>query len=157
MTPKTMTINALAVGIAALMLYGSAQAQSAMPDSAGGRYIFSRRDNGFIRLDTMTGEVATCSPKAIGLACQAAPEDRAVLESEIARLRRENAELKKELIVRGLDLPPGVMPEPPLAHNEAPSAPGDTDVDRMVALAGRVWQRLLDAIAQAQKQFFNKS
>jgi len=157
MMPKTMTFKALTVGIAALWLCGLAQAESGTPDSADGRYIFNRRGDGFIRLDTLTGEVATCNPKSIGLACEAAPEDRAVLEGEIARLRRENAALKKELIVRGLALPPSVMPEPPLARNEAPAAPGDTDIDRMVALAGRVWQRFLDAIAQAQKQFFNKS
>jgi hypothetical protein len=33
------------------------------------------------------------------------PEDRAVLENEIARLRSENAALKKDILSRGLPLP----------------------------------------------------
>ena len=35
-----------------------------------------------------------------------------MLESEIARLRAENAALKKDLLARGLPLPSGAMPEP---------------------------------------------
>ncbi len=70
-----------------------------------------------MRLDTQTGEVALCSQHAVGWACEAAPEDRAVLENEIARLRSENAALKKEILARGLPLPPGATPEPPVAAN----------------------------------------
>ena len=64
-----------------------------------------------------TGEVSLCSQRTVGWACQAAPEDRAVLENEIARLRSENAALKKDLLSRGLPLPPGAMPEPPVARD----------------------------------------
>ena len=39
------------------------------------------------------------------------PEDRAVLENEIARLRSENVTLKKEILAHGLALPAGAMPE----------------------------------------------
>jgi hypothetical protein len=34
---------------------------------------------------------------------------------------------------------------------------GGSDFDRMMAFMGRVWQRLVDAITQAQKQVLNKS
>ena len=64
-----------------------------------------------------TGEVSVCSQRAVGWACQAAPEDRAVLENEIARLRTENAALKKEILAHGLPLPGGAMPEPPAARD----------------------------------------
>ena len=143
-------------------------ADEATPDTAGGRYIFEQQadgqGNGYLRLDTQTGEVSLCSRKAVGWACEAAPEDRAVLENEIARLRAENAALKKDILSRGLPLPPGVMTEPSTAQNEQPQngqpslqLPSDADIDRMVAFVDRVWHRLVDAIHRAQKQILNKS
>ena len=87
-----------------------------------------------------------------------------MLENEIARLRSENAALKKDILSRGLPLPPGAMPEPPVAQNGEPQIsvpnlhlPSDADVDRMVALSDRVWHRFVDAIERAQKQILNKS
>ena len=58
------------------------------------RYTFNRVDDGFLRLDNQSGQVAFCSPHSVGWACQAVPEDRAALEKEIARLQDEVASLK---------------------------------------------------------------
>jgi hypothetical protein len=95
----------------------------------------------------------------VGWACEAAPEDRAVLESEIARLRSENIALKKDILSHGLPLPSGAMPEPPAARNNQPGVhlPSNADIDRMVVAAGRVWHRLVDALEQAWQQILNKS
>jgi len=141
-----------------------AWADDAMPDSQGGRYIFNKQADGFVRLDTQSGEVSLCSQKTVGWACEAAPEDRALLENEIARLRSENATLKKDILSRGLPLPPGIMPEPPLAQNDVPQngepglhLPSDADIDRMVAFVGHVWQRVVEAVERAQKQILSKS
>ena len=56
------------------------------------RFAFNRVDDGFLRLDNQTGQIAFCSPHTVGWACQAVPEDRAALEKEIARLQDEVAE-----------------------------------------------------------------
>ncbi|MFZ0776121.1 MAG: hypothetical protein WAM74_06510, partial [Xanthobacteraceae bacterium] len=106
--------------------------------------------------------VALCSQRSVGWACEAAPEDRAVLENEIARLRAENAALKKEILSRDLPLPPGANPEPgassPTAQNSVTlQLPSDADIDRMVAYAGQLWHRFIDAVDRAQQQVFNKS
>lgn len=138
---------------------------SAPPDSAGGRYMFKKQTDspgdGYVRLDTQTGEVALCTQRSVGWACQAAPEDRAVLENEIARLRAENAALKKELLSRGLPLPPGVGPEvatvPATQNSVTLQLPSDADIDRMVAYAGRLWHRFIDAVERAEMQVLNKS
>jgi hypothetical protein len=137
----------------------TATQDTATPDTAGGRYIFSKIADGFVRLDTKTGEVAQCSQRSVGWACAAAPEDRAVLESEITRLRNENGALKKDILSRGLPLPPGATAEAPLAQNDAPTVrlPSDADIDRMMAFVGRVWHRFVDAVQRAQKQVLNKS
>ena len=120
-----------------------------------------------MRLDTKSGEVALCSQRTVGWACTAAPEDRAVLENEIELLRTENAALKKDILARGLPLPPGASPVP---SPEAPSAQNktgqnsitvplqsDADIDRVTDFASRVWHRFKDMVDKAQQQIFNKS
>src|SRR5579863_7770509 len=149
-----MTNTTFATVIAACCLIAPALADDATPDSGGGRYTFSKVTEGFLRLDAQTGEVSVCSQRTVGWACQAVPEDRAVLENEIARLRKENAVLKRDLLARGLPLPSGAMPEPPMMpdRNRLPDAGTNPDVDRMVAMVGRMWHQLVDAIVRAQKQ-----
>jgi hypothetical protein len=155
----SMLIKNLAVVIAALLLSASAFADDAAPDSAGPRYDFHRVGDGYVRLDRQTGEVALCDQRGVGWACQMAPEDRAVLEGEIERLRNENAELKKDLLSRGLSLPPGVTPEPPATPGGEVilRLPDNADVDRAMAYVGRLWNRFVEALARAGQQVLNKS
>ena len=154
-----MSNTAFAVVVAGFCLIAPALADDAMPENDGGRYTFSKVADGFLRLDTQTGEVSICSQRTVGWACQAVPEDRAVLESEIARLRHENAALKKDLLARGLPLPAGTLPEPPVVRGGDHALPPrlHSDLDRMIALVDRMWHRLVEAIAHAQKQMLNKS
>src|SRR5947207_1773802 len=63
--------------------------------SSQGRYSFSRVDNGFLRLDNESGQIAYCSPRPVGWACEAVAVDRAPLEIEIASVQKEVASLKK--------------------------------------------------------------
>jgi hypothetical protein len=146
---------------AALLVTVPAFADEATPDTAGGRYTFSKVADGFVRLDSQTGQVALCSARAVGWACLAAPEDRAALENEIARLRSENAALKQDILSRGLPLPPGAMPEPPAAGTGdnviTIRLPSDAEINRAVAYAGRIWHRFVEAVARAQQQMLNKS
>jgi hypothetical protein len=157
---ETLMISKCVVAvIAALGLATPAFAEDTAPPNDGGRYIFNKVADGFLRLDTQTGEVSVCSPRAVGWACLAAPEDRTALENQIARLRNENAALKKDILSRGLPLPAGAAPEAPAAGDGQPTVrlPSDADVDRVVAFVGRVWHRFVEAIARAQKQVLNKS
>lgn len=154
-----MISKAFAIGIVVAALAAPACAEDAAGDTAAPRYSFNKVADGFLRLDTETGKVALCSQQAVGWACLAAPEDRTVLEDEIARLRRENGALKNELISRGLPLPPGIMPGP--SHDRDRDLtlrlPSDADVDRVMAFVGRIWHRLIEAIAQAQNQVLHRS
>ena len=52
-----------------------AQTQESAPPASSSRYSFSRVDNGFLRLDNESGQVAYCNPRAVGWACQAVAID----------------------------------------------------------------------------------
>jgi hypothetical protein len=133
----TMIDKTFAILIAGFCLIVPASADDATPDNAGGRYTFSKVAERLLRLDMQTGEVSVCTQRSVGWACQAAPEDRIVLENEIARLRTENAALKKEILAHDLPLPGVATPEPPAARDgDHPPQLGDnSDLDRMIALA----------------------
>jgi hypothetical protein len=154
---RTLVASAVCTALAA-----PAFAEGEMPDSEHGRYAFSKVADGFLRLDTQTGQVSVCSQRAVGFACQATPDDRTVLENEIARLRTENAALKKEMLAHGLALPGAgaAVPESEGARDNDITIhlPDNSEIDRMVAYAGQLWHRFVEAITRAQKQVLdNKS
>jgi hypothetical protein len=131
-------------------------AAESKPDES--RYTFSRMHDGYVRLDNRTGQVSFCSKRTVGWTCQLAPEDRGVLENEIARVQEENAILKKELLGRGLPLPGPVKPDPPIARGDRPfSLPADPTIDRMKVFVEKVWRRLVDMISTLQKDVLKKS
>ena len=154
-----MFSKAFAIAIAAVFLSAPVFADDAAPDTNGGRYTLNKVPDGFVRLDTQTGDVALCSQRTVGWACQVAPEDRAAFESEIARLRGENAALKQALLSRGLPLPSGATPESSGSHDNDITIrlPDGADIDRAVAYVGRLWNRFVDAVNRAQRQMLNKS
>lgn len=154
-----MIEKAIASALIGFCLLVPALADEATPDNDGGRYSFSKQADGVLRLDAQTGDVSLCSQRTVGWACQAAPDDRAVLEDEIARLRRENALLKKDILARGLPLPAGATAAPPAMSEDQhlPDLNDNADVDHVVAFARRAWHRFIDIIARAEKRIMDKS
>jgi len=154
-----MLSKAVALAVVAVCLSNPVFADDATPGTNGGRFTLNKVTDGFVRLDTQTGEVALCSQRTVGWACQTAPEDRAAFESEIARLHGENAALKQTLLSHGLSLPSGATPEPSGSHDNDITIrlPDNADIDRAVAYVGRLWNRFVDAVNRAQKQMLNKS
>jgi hypothetical protein len=65
------------------------------PATPPGRFTFSRVNNGFVRLDNDSGQVAFCSSQGRGWACQAASENHAAVESQLADLQDDVTTLKK--------------------------------------------------------------
>ncbi|MGN6461481.1 MAG: hypothetical protein ACTHLY_09750 [Pseudolabrys sp.] len=141
-------------------------------DEAPPRYRFSPSGDGFVRLDSQTGEVSYCAPRTAGWACQPAADERAALEAEIARLADANVALKHELGMQQA-LPPPPSPEPDAAPPETPKTvpkaapdplpkgyrvpeggmrlPSNEDIDRAMAYASKVWKRLFDMLNDIQK------
>lgn len=134
-----------------------AQIQDGTPLTVPSRYTFSRVDDGFLRLDNSSGQIAFCSPHSVGWACQAVPEDRAALEKEIARLQDEVASLKTQ--ISALRAPP---PRPPAdltppSDKNADAARLREDMERARAAIENAWRRLVDMIVNFQKDMMHKS
>jgi hypothetical protein len=156
----TMLRMALIAGIvvlAASWVSGRAQEMQGPSDSA--RYTFYRVQDKFLRLDVRTGQVSECSWTATGWFCRVAPDERAALESEIARLTASNMALKKELLARGAPLPDGIKPDPQVDKGLGGEMklPSDAELDRMMSYMEKVWRRLIDMMSNLQRDMQRKS
>lgn len=139
-------------------------APSAVPP-ADARYTMHPAQDSFMRLDSRTGQVSMCTRAASGWSCQAVPDERAALESEIARLQSDNAVLKKELLARGGTLPDGVRADPP-ASSDSPAAKGnepavrlptDAELDRAMAFIEKAWRRMVEMMVDLQRDIQRKN
>jgi hypothetical protein len=156
-----VAVAAICAGVAA-----PASAQSA-PDTDNGRYTLSPVADGFLRLDTRTGAVSTCTGKG-GWVCRVVPDERAALDAEIGRLQHENAGLKDRLaqsdqaVTGKIDAPlakedslkkgaPAQKAERPKIELELPA-----DHDKLMAWIERVWGQLIDMANRMQKKLSEK-
>ena len=145
--------------------FAFAAADSA-PDTENGRYTLSRTADGFVRLDTRTGAVSTCSNNGNGWACYAVPDERKAMDETIGRLQAENDRLKTQLAARESAspktdeaLPKSDRPAAPKAEGERKieiPLPSDADVDRLMSFLERAWRRLVDMANRIQKDAAGK-
>lgn len=141
----------------------AAQAGAPAPETDNGRFSLTPIDDGFLRLDTRTGRVSVCARRAMGWSCHPVPDERTALEEEIARLQRDNAALKKDMLARGIT-PPGAptaqapspapppAPVPGQAEKPALKVPSDAELDRAVAVLERMWKRLVEMVQRWQRE-----
>jgi hypothetical protein len=153
-----------------VLLRAQERTQEPTLDIANPRFAYHKIDDGYLRLDLRSGEVATCRPHPGGWTCTLAAEERTALENEIARLQRDNALLKNALLERGLPLPlPSEVTTPPAASTEAapPRPPASIpppqagarepgEIDRVVATMERWWRRVVELVATIQHDLQGK-
>ena len=111
------------------------------------------RGRAFLRLDTQTGAISICQRKDGRWACEAVPDDRRALETEIDRLATENSELKgavrrlEELLA---------LPDPEPGRTTSAAAkfrlPSEEDVDRAMDYVQRMMRKFKDADARVKRQ-----
>lgn len=136
-----------------------AQTPTEPQPSGPSRYSFNRVDDGFLRLDNQSGQVAFCGPNTVGWACQAVPEDRAALEKEIARLQDQVASLNSELAALREPPPPPRPPAdltPPSTEKSEDAVRLREDIERTRMAIENAWRRLVEIIANFQKDMGRK-
>lgn len=110
-----------------LLLAGAARAEAPTPEEPG-RFAMTPAQGGFLRLDKQTGAVAHCVVEDGLSVCRAAADERAALEEEIARLSRENAELRAKL--GGAEAAPKQWP-------------GEQELERALSFTEKFFRRMM--------------
>ena len=88
---------------------------------------------------------------ASGAICRSAPDERAALESEIARLEADNAALRKQLADRSLTAPPPVPPASiPGVADKSPGSDGTSQPERgrLRTAIDTAWRSLVAMMAR---------
>jgi hypothetical protein len=124
-----------------LLLALSFLALPAQGEEAGRFLLKETGQNTLIRLDTVTGAVSHCSSAAGEWSCKSVSDDRAELHEEIARLKKENGELKAKL-ARSRN----AAPETPL------TLPSEADLDRIMTLFEKYLERFLTFIRRFEQK-----
>ncbi len=135
---------------------------SSAPPAPDARWSFRRVDDGFVRLDNSTGQVAHCTPVHSSWACQAVPQNPAALEKQVAALRAEVESLKQEIARLQAAPPPPPAPPPPAPQGPAVSLRMPTHEE--LARAGTYvadtlsasWHRLVEMIMHFQHDVLRK-
>jgi hypothetical protein len=155
------------------------------PDFGNPWFVFHRSDGGFLRLDLLTGAVASCSQNGADWTCIPGRDERAALDREIARLQRDNAALKNALLEHGVPLPDAASPAsggggggapvpaetiprppqtvppaapPPSAKSGEPdrASRDDAEVERIMTMMEKVWRRLVEMMMNIQRDLQKK-
>jgi hypothetical protein len=93
----------------------------------GQRYTFQPVEGGVMRLDTETGRVSFCTRSGADFACRSVADDRAALDDEIDRLKRENEQLKAGAAKPG----------------EKFALPSEAEIDKAMGLFERLMRRMM--------------
>ncbi len=109
-------------GVLLLSAAGSAAAQTS------GRFTFQPVEGGMMRLDTETGQVSHCTKVGDGFACRSVADDRAAMQEEIDRLKRENEALRTGA-------------KPPAAGGL--QLPSEEDIDKAMGLFEKMMRRMM--------------
>jgi len=125
--------------IAVLCWVGTATA--AFATDAPGRYTLTPSANGYIRLDTQTGQVSECTGTPGALICKSSADERAAMQAEIDRLQKQVDELKAAA--------PGEFAANPPAQLNIPS---DKDVDKAFNFMERMVKRFKGLIQEMRKE-----
>jgi hypothetical protein len=96
-----------------------------------GRFTFQPVEGGLMRLDTETGHVSHCTKAGDSFACRSVADDRAAMQEEIDRLRRENEELR----LGGKPANPGQTGRLQL--------PSEEEIDKAMGLFEKMMRRML--------------
>jgi len=123
---------------------------AAAQDADIGRYVFERTENGFIRLDTLTGEVSKCGDVNGQIACKLAADERRAVNERIGELEDRVSDLEERIV--NLDKNTGdsksVKPLAPKT-NELPS---DEELDQVFNMMERFMHRFIDVFKDLDRK-----
>lgn len=112
-------------------------------DAQNGRYSMTPAPNGFLRMDTRTGAVSLCTLRDGAVACTTSADERGALEAEIARLSKDNADLRDRL---------AQVTQQPGARRSDRGLPNAEDMDRALGFAETFMKRMMKIMREDEPE-----
>jgi hypothetical protein len=103
------------------------------------RYRLEKTDNGYVRMDTVTGQMSICEERTGQLICKMAADERAAFQDEIDRLQAKLDDVE----ARVAKLESRAIPEVLL--------PSDEQVDKSLDLMEKFFQRFMGMMRDLDK------
>lgn len=126
----------------ALILSAQAFAQEAQEQPAT-RFTLEKTETGFVRMDTLTGEMSICTEKSGQLVCRLAADER-----------RAFRETLTELSARVTDLERRLDRLEPAGSNRG--IPDEAELDKAIGAMEKMMRRFLGMVEDLQKDFGDK-
>lgn len=131
-----MSVRLILVMIA--LVAGLSVAQSAQQT---GRYVLKQTSDGFIRLDTETGSLAHCSQLNGKWTCENLYDGNSANRDEVARLSRDNRELKDR--VARLEAKLGKLSASKSGRKSKVELPSDEELDEIMGFFEKLVMRFM--------------
>ena len=127
-------------------LIGSASA--AEPD----RYRLEKTPNGYVRMDTATGEMSVCQEKWGELVCKMAADERTAVQDEIERLQSDMKALEDRLAtVKALEERVKTL-ENSLTAKIENSLPTEEDFNKTMSYMERFFRNFMDIVKDFESE-----
>ena len=104
----------------------------------GERYRLEKTEQGYVRMDTQTGDMSICEERSGQLVCRVAADERSALQEEIDRLNTALQGLEQRVTV--LEKAPAIR-----------SLPTDEEVDKTIGYMQRFFRGFMDIVKDFEK------
>lgn len=129
----------LSVPALALLISGQALSQEPIAN----RFTMEKTENGFVRMDTLTGEMSICTEKSGQLVCRLSADERRAFEQTLSELSARVAALEQRLDAFA----------PPAGPNEIPD---EAELDHAIGVMEKMMRRFFGMVEELQKEFDDK-
>ncbi len=126
----------LSVPALVLLMSGPALSQEPIPN----RFTMEKTENGFVRLDTQTGELSICSEKSGQMVCRMSADERRAFEETLSDLSARVAALEQRL--DALAPPSGLQ-----------DIPDEAELDRALSAMEKMMRRFFGMVEELQRDF----
>jgi len=124
--------------VSALALIGAAQALAQEPVT--NRYTIEKSANGFVRLDTRTGEMSICTETDGQLVCKMAADERRAFEDTLSDLSARVEALESRL-------------EPTAPQDESTGMPDEAELDQAIGAMQKMMRHFFGMVEELRRDF----
>ncbi|MCO5160444.1 MAG: hypothetical protein M9939_04870 [Mesorhizobium sp.] len=125
------------VRLAALVLAATVPASFAQETET--RYTLEKTPQGYVRMDTRSGEMSLCSERAGQLVCRLAADERSAWQDELDRLARRLDEVEKRLAVLENSPPQDALPT-------------DEQFEQSLSFMEKFFRRFIDIVKDLEEE-----